>query len=227
MSQLPLPLRLDDHAVFDTFLPTGNESVVEHLTSLAAAAHSEGAWICGPHTTGKTHLAQATCERLGDRAVYLPLRELAGLGPGLLEGLSSREVVALDDIDALAGDGEWELALFTLYNELDDAGGLVLACARAPQRETDFELADLRSRMQRLPTFRLRALDDDARIDALQLRARHRGIELPLETARFLMNRRTRDMRSLYELLDTLDLEALRAQRKLTIPFVKHVIEDL
>jgi chromosomal replication initiation ATPase DnaA len=33
-------------------------------------------------------------------------------------------------------------------------------------------------------------------------------------------------MASLYSLLDTLDLEALRAQRRLTIPFVREVLND-
>jgi chromosomal replication initiation ATPase DnaA len=32
-------------------------------------------------------------------------------------------------------------------------------------------------------------------------------------------------MASLYELLDKLDLEALRAQRRLTIPFVRDVLK--
>ncbi len=39
------------------------------------------------------------------------------------------------------------------------------------------------------------------------------------------MARSRRDMRSLYELLDKLDGEALRAQRKLTIPFVREVLQ--
>jgi DnaA family protein len=38
------------------------------------------------------------------------------------------------------------------------------------------------------------------------------------------MARSRRDMRSLYELLDKLDLAALRAQRRLTIPFVRDVL---
>jgi chromosomal replication initiation ATPase DnaA len=33
-------------------------------------------------------------------------------------------------------------------------------------------------------------------------------------------------MASLYDLLDKLDLEALRAQRRLTIPFVRAVLQD-
>ena len=39
-----------------------------------------------------------------------------------------------------------------------------------------------------------------------------------------MLRRSRRDMSSLYELLDRLDLEALRAQRKLTIPFVREVM---
>ena len=40
-----------------------------------------------------------------------------------------------------------------------------------------------------------------------------------------MVTRSKRDMRSLYGLLDRLDLEALRAQRKMTIPLVRSVLE--
>jgi len=73
--------------------------------------------------------------------------------------------------------------------------------------------------------FHVQGLDDEQRIGALQLRARHRGLELPGETARYLLKRSKRDMASLYRLLDKLDLEALRAQRRLTIPFVRDVLQ--
>jgi DnaA family protein len=82
----------------------------------------------------------------------------------------------------------------------------------------------LQSRLARLATFQVRTLSDEERIEALQLRAEHRGLDLPDDTARFLLSRSRRDMASLYELLDKLDEEALRAQRRLTIPFVKEVL---
>ena len=190
MSQLALPLRLADHAVFDTFIAAGNEPLVDYLRSLTNAGPGQGAWIWGAPATGKSHLLQATCERFGDRAAYVPLESLAAAGPELLEGLESRQLVCIDDLDS----------------------GIVLA--------------DLRSRLQRLANFHVRELDDAARMAALQLRARHRGLELPNDTASYLMSRSRRDMRSLYELLDKLDLEALRAQRRLTIPFVKDVLQS-
>jgi DnaA family protein len=225
LSQLALPLRLADYAVFETFLAVGNEPVVDYLQSLADAAAGQGAWIWGAPATGKSHLLQATCERFADRAAYLPLAELAQAGPALLEGLESRQLVCIDDVDRVAGDADWEHGLFGLCNAVIEAGHHLVASARAAPRESGIELADLRSRFQRLATFHVRELDEAARMEALQLRAEHRGLELPAETARFLMARSRRDMRSLYELLDKLDLEALRAQRRLTIPFVRDVLQ--
>jgi DnaA family protein len=67
-------------------------------------------------------------------------------------------------------------------------------------------------------------LSESGRQKALQLRAINRGLILPDETAHYLLRRGRRDMQSLYELLDKLDNEALVAKRKLTIPFVKSVM---
>ena len=226
MSQLALPLRLADHAVFASFLSTGNEALVATLTALADGTQASGCWLWGGSATGKTHLLQATCERAGDRSVYIPLTSFADAGPALLEGLASRELVCIDDLDTVAGRGDWERALFELCNELLDVGGrLVIAAATAP-RQAKIQLPDLASRLSRLPVFQLNALAEAERGAALQMRARHRGLELPDETARFLINRSRRDMTSLYRLLDKLDAEALRAKRRLTIPFVKAVMQD-
>ena len=59
------------------------------------------------------------------------------------------------------------------------------------------------------------------------LQAFRTGLDLPDDTARFLLKRSRRDMASLYALLDKLDVAALRAKRRLTIPFVKNVIEEI
>ena len=224
MSQLALPLRLADHAVFASFLDSGNETLVATLKSAADGRYSQGCWLWGAPATGKTHLLQAVCDRAGDRSIYLPMGTLSAAGPGILEGLGDREVVCIDDVDRIAGSDAWELALFNLFNDLDLNDGQLVVSADAAPRECGFELADLASRMTRLPVFQLQALDEGRLAAALQLRAGHRGLELPDETAAFLLKRSRRDMASLYELLDKLDLEALRAKRRLTVPFVRSVL---
>lgn len=228
MTQLVLPIRLADHAVFDSFYGNGNEPLLATLLELATDAHADsgyGCWLWGSASTGKTHLLQAVCDRAGDRSVYVPLSMFAEAGPAILEGLASRELVCLDDIDVVAGDTDWEAALFDLCNQVFDVGSQLLVTAHSAPRECPIRLADLASRLSRLPAFHIQALNDEQRIEALQLRARHRGLELPGETARYLLKRSRRDMSSLYELLDKLDLEALRAKRRLTIPFVRDVLQ--
>jgi len=224
VTQLALPLRLADHAVFDSFLSTGNETLVAMLGDIAAGNAAPGCWIWGATATGKTHLLQATCDLAGDRSVYLPLDALASGSPAILDGLASREIICLDNIDKAAGIGAWEQALFALCNEALDAGSALVVSAGTSVRECPMSLPDLQSRLTRLPAFRIRPLDDEQRVRALQLRARHRGLELPDDTANFLLNRSRRDMGSLYTLLDQLDREALRAQRRLTIPFVREIL---
>ena len=71
----------------------------------------------------------------------------------------------------------------------------------------------------------LQTLDDAEQIAALQLRATQRGVELPDEVAQFLARRLPRDMTSLCAFLDELDEASLSAQRRLTIPFVRAVLE--
>ena len=45
MSQLALPLRLADHAVFASYLATGNETLVATLRDLADGGNGPGCWL--------------------------------------------------------------------------------------------------------------------------------------------------------------------------------------
>jgi DnaA family protein len=226
LSQLALPLRLEDHAVFESFWPAGNETLVAFLLDLIATGHGPGCWLWGSPATGKSHLLQAVCERLGDRAVFLPLQDLQSVGPEILQGLAARDFICLDDIHSVASDSEWQHALFDLYNSSSDTDSVLIVSADATPRESNFRLPDLQSRFALLPAFHLRPMPELERQKALQLRAHHRGIDLPDDTARYLITRSKRDMSSLYALLDKLDAESLAAKRRLTIPFVKGVMES-
>jgi DnaA family protein len=221
---MALPLRLADHAVFESFVGAGNEALVAMLVDLASGSTGQGCWLWGAAAVGKTHLLQAVCGSAGDRSVYVPLRMLVNAGPGILHGLESRDLICVDDIETVAGDADWEDALFALCNQVFDAHRSMIVAAAMSPRECPIALPDLQSRLVRLPIFQVHPLGERERVQALQLRARHRGLDLPDDTANYLLSRSRRDMASLYGLLDKLDLEALRAKRRLTIPFVKDVL---
>ena len=170
MSQLALPLRLADHAVFTSYLATGNETLLATLRNLSVGGDGVGCWLWGAAATGKTHLLQAVCEEAGDESSYIPLRLLGDTSPGVLDGLASRMLICIDDIHLVAGKPDWERAIFVLYNEVLATGGRLIIAADAAPRSAGFGLADLESRLSQLPIFHVQPLGDDETRKALQLR---------------------------------------------------------
>ena len=226
MSQLGLKLELADPAVFASFLEGPNQAACRHLRALVTGRSSGAVWLWGPTAVGKTHLLQASSvasDEQGCRSVFLPLRE-PGLAPDLLVGLGSWDLVCLDDVDRVAGDTHWERALFGVVEELMSRGGQLVIATRSPPRSVGLGLADLASRLRAATVFRLQSLDDQQLHAALVLRAGLRGLELPSATGDYLLRRFPRDMRALFGLLDRLDSAAIAAQRRLTIPFVRQVL---
>ena len=228
MRQIPLQVRLPDRAVFASFFAGRNAQALEHARRIAAAPSAGLTWLCGPQGTGKTHLLQAICAAAAGhaRAGYLPLAQLAPLGVGVLEGLPQLACLCLDDLERVIGQLDWEHAVFALLRELQEAGGHLVIAASAPPALMPWSLADLGSRCAAGSIFALQALDEHEQHEALRLRARLRGVELPQETLQWLQRRLPRDMRTLYGLLDTLDEASLASQRRLTIPFIREVLRE-
>ncbi len=222
--QLPLGLKLRDSARFASYFPGRNQEAVDSLRLSAQGGGESLIYLAGPAGLGKTHLLQAACQQAvvsGRTAVYLPLQPLLELSPALLEGLEQMDLVCLDDVDAVAGHADWERGLFDLFNRMRDSGGTLLVAAERRPDQIRIELADLCSRLGWGVTYVLRPLDEETLFAAVTCRARARGLELPEDTARFLLRRFPRDLASLCDLLDRLDQASLVARRRLTIPFVK------
>ena len=125
----------------------------------------------------------------------------------------------------MAGRFEWEQALFKLFNAAGEAQTRLVFAARSAPTAIAWTLADWASRAASCSVYQLRLLDDDERIEALRMRANVRGLELPLETAEYLLRRMPRDQQVLFDLVDTLDDAALAAQRRLTVPFVREALK--
>jgi DnaA family protein len=226
MQQLALDLKLADFALFDTFYQGPNAAVVSALQDAAINHGRQVLWVWGVDGSGRSHLLQAAVAAAaaeGQSCAWLPLA-MAGMSPAMLEGMGSMDLLCIDDVDAVAGDAEWERALFNVFEDLRSHDGRLIVTAAAPTNDVAFNLPDIKSRLASGPTWKLRSMNDDELLAALQLRSRWRGLDLPDETGRFLLKRVERTTKSLFTLLDELDQAALTAQRKLTVPFVSSVI---
>jgi DnaA-homolog protein len=225
MAQIPLPLVLERYSRFETFVDGENQALIAHLTSLQRGTAAEILWLWGAAGAGKSHLLQAACAQRGAAtSIYLPLRSKDSVGVDVLEGLETLDVVALDDIDEVAGLPGWELALFNLYNRVQAAGGKLLLSAQQAPMHTPFQLADLASRAGGAIVYRVHSLADEQQLAALKLHADARGIDISDATARYLLTRVSRDMAVVCQWLDALDTASLVAKRKLTIPFIRDAL---
>lgn len=221
MKQLALGVRLQAHATFESFSAGRNTELIAALEGPLG----DPLWLWGNHGCGKTHLLQAVCARAGAGAAYFPLERAAELPVEALRGFASCRVLCIDDADRVAGNLEWERALFHLFNEAAEQRSRLIFAAGASPRRIDWRLDDWRSRAGACGVYQVRDLDEAGRAEALCLRARQRGLELPAETLEYLLRRMPRDLRSLFEVLDQLDEASLAAQRRLTVPFIRAALE--
>lgn len=228
--QLPLNIQLPSVATFDSFVE-GENTLLPGLLKQAAQGRGESQLYCWSEAgLGKSHLLQAACRFAVEqkrRAAYLPLAQLAPHSPAMLENLEFMDLICVDDVEAIAARAEWEQALFSLINRCRARScRLVFAAARNIQ-DLGLRLADLASRLAWGPVFQLRPLPDEGKLRVLQQRAQARGMELPDSAGQYLLTHYPRELRLLCEKLDMLDRASLVEQRKLTIPFIKSVLNPV
>ncbi len=225
VEQLPLGMWLREGANFENYFATANSQLLASLKN----SDEQFVFLWGTESIGKTHLLQAACHvatAKGEGSVYLPMSEAEQFASEMLEGLEQMSLVAIDDVDAIAGDRDWETALFNLYNRIRDTGtGRLLVAANKSLPELGLVLPDLQSRLSWGLVYQVQAMSDDEKRLALKQRADSRGFELPDEVAHYLLRHYKRQTSALFELLERLDQQSLAEQRRLTIPFVKQIIE--
>lgn len=226
-SQLLLALSPRQRRDFDSFISRGNEPLVALLQSLAEG-RGEPVFLRGEPGSGRTHLLEATVTRVLEgqgRACLLPAGELRSLSPAVLEGMETQDLVALDDLDQLAGLAEWEEALFHCYNRCRAAGTAWVAAARQGPRHLGLELPDLATRLASGGVYRVRPLDEPGLRILLRQRASARGLRLDEEVIEYIVRRHHRSPEALCATLDEIDHQALLHKRRVTVPFVREVLD--
>ncbi len=224
--QLPLAVHLRDDATLDNFLALSKvQPLVSALQNQMEPGGEAMIYLYGPAGAGKSHLLQASCHAGAVETLYLPLAELRQFpARDVLQGVEWLDRVCIDDIHAVLGDADWELALFNLYNSARQHGCRLVVAGDAAPRALTVNLADLRSRLSWGIVYQLAPGDDEDKAAILQFRANRRGLSLSSGVASYIVSRAPRAMDQLLEVLDELDKTSLAQQRALSIPFVKEAM---
>lgn len=227
-AQLTLGLSLRDEATFDNFYLGKNAEIVSELKKLIKKQGERIIFLCGGRGQGCSHLLQAACHEAYQQqysSVYLPLSNLVTLSPEILDGLETLSLICLDDLDAIALYPEWAEAIFHLFNRIYDSGGNILFAAHTLPKAIPIQLPDLVSRLTWGIVYPLQPLSDSEKLAALIMRAKRRGMGLTEEVGKYILTHCPRQMNTLFAALEALDKASLAAQRRLTIPFIKEVLQ--
>jgi DnaA family protein len=227
--QLPLQFEFRANQTFDDFFAGNNREVISHLQSSVAGHGELQIFLWGQEGLGKTHLLQACCHQahtLKRSSFYLDLSSPPLPDADILTGLDNLDLVCLDNIEAIAGKLNWEMAFFHFFNQHRDSEHTLIISAACQPNGIAVCLPDLKTRLNWGLTLKLQPLADDDQINALIIKAHRMGFEISPQVGLFLLTHYGRDLSALWRLLEKLDKASLAAKRKLTLPFLKQILHD-
>lgn len=231
MKQMALDIGLSTGPSLARFYEGSNAAVVQHLRTWVGEGLSSSAarapvptYLWGVSGSGKSHLLKAVHAALREQGAEVGWMDAStGFPPEFDERWAA---VIMDDVH-LYTPMQQSRAFNWFVNAVAPASGTprwVLSAGDAPP--ADLQLRDdLRSRLGWGHVFQLHLLDEPERRAVLRQEADARGVFLSDDVMDYMLNRFSRDLGSLMQLLGMLDGFALRNKRAITIPLLKTMLE--
>ncbi len=142
----------------------------------------------------------------------------------VFEGFNQCDVLAIDNLDAIAGNPAWEACFYQVINRCREGDyRFVFAMTDKPD-DLVTSLDDFRSRLQWALMLHLPSSNDADIREILQQRAQLIGIDLSSEVISYLVTHHARNLATQMSILRRLDEASLSQQRKVTIPLVKQAL---
>jgi DnaA-homolog protein len=230
LEQLPLQFEFRVNQTFNDFFVGDNQEIISHLQNSVRGEGEQQIFLWGQTGLGKTHLLQACCymaQNLHRSSFYLDLANPYFPDPSILTGLEDFDLVCLDNIEHIAGQSDWETAIFHFFNQHRDNGHTLIIAADCRPSELTVGLPDLKTRLNWGLTLKIQPLTDTDRINALIVKAKRMGFDVSPRVGLFLLSHYDCDLANLWALLAKLDKASLAAKRKLTVPFLKEILEEI
>ena len=183
----------------------------------------------GGYASGKTHLLNAGADYARRQGVAMQIydgAELCRYDAAGFEVDSGCDVLAIDNLDAIAGDFGWETFFYRIVNRCRGGELRFLFAMRVKPGELATQLPDFRSRLQWGLMLQLPGSGDEETREILGARARLLGIRLSDEVLAYLMTHYPRDLAAQMAILRRLDETSLLQQRKVTIPLIKTALGE-
>ena len=228
MKQIALDIGLAPGPRLSNFFAGPNQAALQHLQLWAGNDKRSPVptYVWGESGSGKTHLLRAVQAALRDQSCPVGWLDATVAEPVAFE--DTWRVVILDDVHLYTAVQQ-HAAFNWFVNATAPSDGQqrwVLAAGSVPPSDLVLR-EDLRTRLGWGHIFQLQVLSEAERRAVLRQHADERGIFLSDEVMDFMLNRFSRDLSSLIQLLDQLDGYALQTQRAITIPLIKAMLDNI
>jgi DnaA family protein len=140
----------------------------------------------------------------------------------LLQACKARNANVVDDVHLL--DAEAQIDLFNTYNQLKEAGGILITAGLHAPSQMDLR-DDLATRLAWGLVYQLQPLNDAEKALALNNHAAERGMRLPSEVVDYCLRYLKRDLSTLMSTLDALDEWSLTTKKPVTVPMLRHLLQ--
>ena len=225
--QLALKIQINERASLSNFFVSkNNNKTIQILRNiLLSPEKGDQIFIDDLGSNGKSYLLQAICNDFSNSnnsSIYIPMHEAINLEPSILEGVSQLNLICIDDVD-LINKREWEIALFNLINECYEKECYLLLSGSISKLEA---IPDLVSRIKKMETLRLEAINDDELLEATQAISKNLNIEISDKNMTYLINNSKRDIKTIFMTLSQLEKESLERKKSIGLNLIKEVIQS-
>ena len=131
----------------------------------------------------------------------------------------------IDNIDKIIREHDTEELLFAAINDFILNKKHILVTSTLPLDKIKFRLPDLSSRLKWDQVLTIPELTDEGKIKVLQKNAYERGWDIPNNVCDYIMSHYKRDLYFLCNCIRHIDQASLSLKKKITIPFIKKIIE--
>ncbi|MCP4430036.1 MAG: hypothetical protein GY806_03570 [Gammaproteobacteria bacterium] len=227
MTQIALPLSFDRQFSFDNYFTDQAGFIVSSLKAFVEDSSENFIILWGGHDSGKTHLLNASAHYARGRSRGFQLYDadqLSELEPSCLEEFADGTILAIDNLDAICGNRDWESAFYYLINLCHQQKLRLLASLGSKPQDLNCVLADFQSRLSWGLLLELPLTDETDIENIIRQRALLLGHELSEEVICYLVRHYSRGLGSQLEILRKLDTASLSTKKKITIPLIKQVM---
>ena len=220
--QIPINFSFIADKSFDNFVLGKNSIAIELLKDSAVTNRANIIFIRGSHSSGKTHLCLAI-NNLTNKDIFILDRKNISLIN--FQDILKYDFLIIDDIDFLITNNSHEENIFVLINEFILMKKSIVITSTEKLNNINFTIPDLASRLKWDQILEIPELNDSDKIKVLQKNAYERGWDLTPKVCDYIMNHYKRDLYFLCNCIKFIDEASLSLKKKITIPFIKKIIE--